>query len=59
MKKNQKIGIIVFAVAMLMAVAVFYSVKGNKNGLTEPEAISLLKDAYPEFKNLSRRGDSI
>ncbi len=51
MKQNQKIGIIVFVVVVLMAVAVFYTANGNKSGLTESEAISLLKAAYPEYKN--------
>jgi hypothetical protein len=36
---------------MLMAVSIFYLINSNKNGLTESEAISLLKAAYPEFKN--------
>jgi len=51
MNKNQYICIIVFVVVMLVAVPIFYSVNNNKNGLTESEAISLLKTAYPEFKN--------
>ena len=36
---------------MLVAVPIFYLVDKNKNSLTEVEAISLLKAAYPEFKN--------
>jgi len=51
MKQNQKMGIIVFVIVMLVAVAAFYTVNGNNRGLTESEAISLLKVAYPEFKN--------
>ena len=51
MKKSQKIVIIVFVVVMLTAVPIFYLININKNGLTESEAISLLKAAYPEFKN--------
>jgi len=51
MSKNQYICIIVFVVVMLVAVPIFYLVDNNKNGLTESEAISLLKAAYPEFKN--------
>jgi hypothetical protein len=35
---------------MLVALPIFYLVD-NKNGLTESEAISLLKTAYLEFKN--------
>jgi hypothetical protein len=51
MKKRQNICIIVFVVVILMAVPIFYLINSNKNGLTESEAISLLKAAYPEFKN--------
>jgi len=51
MSKNQYICIIVFVVVMLVAVPIFYLVDNNKNGLTESEAISLLKAAFPEFKN--------
>ena len=51
MSKTQYICIIVFVVVMLVAVPIFYSVDNNKNCLTESEAISLLKTAYPEFKN--------
>ena len=51
MKTNQKIVIIVFVIFMLLTVPIFYSINRNKNGLTEFEAISLLKAAYPEFKN--------
>jgi hypothetical protein len=36
---------------MFVAVPIFYFVDSNKNDLTESEAISLLKAAYPEFKN--------
>jgi hypothetical protein len=57
MKKRQNICLIVFVVVMLTAVSVFYLINSNfcfmnsnKNGLTESEAISLLKTAYPEFK---------
>jgi len=51
MKKSQKIVIIVFVVVMLTTVPIFYLMNSNKNGLTESEAISLLKAVYPEFKN--------
>ena len=51
MKKSQSICIIVFVVVMLTAVPIFYLININKNGVTESEAISLLKTAYPEFKN--------
>jgi hypothetical protein len=57
MKKRQKFCVIVFVVVMLMGVSIFYLmnsnfcfINSNKNGLTESEAISLLKAAYPEFK---------
>ena len=36
---------------MLMSILIFYLVNSNNNSLTESEAISLLKAAYPEFKN--------
>jgi len=51
MRQKQKIGIIVFVVVMLVAFAAFYTANGNKSDLTESEAISLLKVAYPEYKN--------
>ncbi len=51
MNKNQKICIIIFVIVMFVAVPIFYFVDSNKNDLTESEAISLLKAAYPEFKN--------
>ena len=52
MNKNQHICIIVvFVVAMLVVVSIFFLRDGNKNDLTESEVISLLKVAYPEFKN--------
>jgi len=49
MNKNYYFWFIVFVVVMLVAVLIL--VEGNKNGLTESEAISLLKAAHPEFKN--------
>ncbi len=51
MKKRQNICVIVFVVVMLMAVSICYLINSGKNDLTESEAISLLKAAYPEFKN--------
>ncbi len=51
MKNKQKIVIIVFAIVMLIVIPVFYLSNSNKNSLTESEAISLLKAAYPELKN--------
>jgi hypothetical protein len=51
MKTDQKIVIIVFVIVMLLNVPIFYSINSHKNGLTESEAVSLLKGAYPEYKN--------
>ena len=51
MSKKQYVYIIVFVVVMLLAVPIFFLVDSKKNGLTESEAISFLKSAYPEFKN--------
>ena len=51
MRKTQKIGILALVVAILMAVSALYLVNNKKTDLTESEAISLLKAAYPEFKN--------
>ena len=50
MKKNQKIGILSLAIVILMAVSILILVN-NKTNLTESEAISILKAAYPEYKN--------
>ena len=51
MRKTQKIGILGLITAILMAVSILYLVNNNKTDLAESEAISLLKAAYPEFKN--------
>jgi hypothetical protein len=51
MNKTQKIAIIASTIVMLVAIPIFYLISSNKNGLSESEAISLLKAAYPEFKN--------
>jgi hypothetical protein len=51
MRKTQKIGILALAVIILFAVSLLYLVNNNKTDLTESEAISLLKVAYPEFKD--------
>ena len=51
MKKIQKIGVLALVVVMFVAVSIFYFVRNKTNtDLTESEAISLLKAAYPEFK---------
>ncbi|HJW65863.1 MAG TPA: hypothetical protein VJ507_03670 [Candidatus Bathyarchaeia archaeon] len=51
MKKIQKISVLALVVVMLVAVSIFYLVRNKTNtDLTESEAISLLKAAYPEFK---------
>ena len=36
---------------MLIGIPIFYLNNSNKKSLSESEAISLLKAAYPEFKN--------
>ena len=51
MKKKQRIGIIVLVTVLLIAVPIFYLTYSNKKILSESEAISLIKAAYPEFKN--------
>ena len=52
MKKIQKIGILALVFVILIAVSILCLVRNNnKTDLTESEAISLLKAAYPEFKN--------
>jgi flagellar basal body-associated protein FliL len=51
MKRIQKIGILALVVAILMAASILYLVNNNKTDLTESEAISLLKAAYPESRN--------
>ena len=51
MKKIQKIGILALVFVILIAVSILCLVRNNnKTDLTESEAISLLKAAYPEFK---------
>src|SRR4030067_2774150 len=51
MKKIQKIGVLALVVVMFVAFSIFYLVRNKTNtDLTESEAISLLKAAYPEFK---------
>ena len=51
MRRTRKIGILALAVAIFIAVSTVYLVNNNKTDLTESEAISLLKNAYPEFKD--------
>ena len=52
MKKIQKIGILALVFVILIAVSILCLVRNNnKTDLTESEASSLLKAAYPEFKN--------
>jgi len=50
MKKTQT-SILALSVALLIAFSIFYSLNNNKTALSESEAISLLKAAYPEYKN--------
>jgi hypothetical protein len=52
MKRIKKFGVLALVVVMLVAISIFYLVRNKNNtDLTESEAISLLKAAYPEFKN--------
>jgi hypothetical protein len=51
MNKKQRIGVIVLVTVLLIAVPIFYLTYSNKKILSESEAISLIKAAYPEFKN--------
>ena len=51
MKKIQKNAVLAILVLTIMASSIFFLVNNNKSVLTESEAISLLKAAYPEFKN--------
>ena len=52
-KKNkiQKIGILAFIVIVLVAISTLHFMNNSKIVLKESEAISLLKAAYPEYKN--------
>lgn len=51
MKKIHEIGVFALVVVMLVAVSILYIVRNNnKTDLTESDAISLLKAAYPDFK---------
>jgi hypothetical protein len=51
MNKIQKIGILAFIVIVLVAISTLYFFNNSKIALKESEAISLLKDKYPEYKN--------
>jgi ABC-type transport system involved in Fe-S cluster assembly fused permease/ATPase subunit len=51
MKNAQKIGTLTLVILILIAAYMLYSSNNNSTDLTDSEAISLLKDAYPEFKN--------
>ena len=51
MKNAQKIGALTLVISILIAAYILYSVNNNSTDLTKSEAISLLKAAYPEFKN--------
>jgi hypothetical protein len=51
MNKRQNIGIIVLVTVLLIAIPIFYLTYSDKKSLSESEAVSLLKAAYPEFKN--------
>ena len=49
MKKNRHIWIAGFAAVIL--IVVFFLAKTNESRLTESEAVSVLKNAYPEFRD--------
>jgi hypothetical protein len=51
MNKIQKIGVLTLIVLFLVAVPTLYSMNNNRIVLTKSEVISLLKTAYPEYKN--------
>ena len=51
MNKIQKIGILAFIVIVLVAISTLYFLNNSKIALKESEAISLLKEKYPEYKN--------
>ena len=51
MKNAQKIGALTLVIFILIAAYILYSFNNNSTDLTKSEAISLLKAAYPEFKN--------
>ena len=51
MKNIQRIAVLASIIVVLMAVPILYLTFSKKNVLSESEAISLVKAAYPEFKN--------
>jgi len=51
MNKIQKIGVLTLIVLFLVAVPILYLMNNNRVVLTKSEVISLLKTAYPEYKN--------
>ncbi len=51
MKKNQYLYVIVFLVVLIIAGPIIYLIKNGSNKLTESKAISILKNAYPEYQN--------
>jgi hypothetical protein len=51
MNKIQKIGILAVIVIVLVAISILYFFNNSKIALKESEAISLLKEKYPEYKN--------
>jgi hypothetical protein len=51
MNKIQKIGVLTLIVLFLVAVPTLYLINNNRIFLTKSDVISLLKAAYPEYKN--------
>ena len=51
MKNIPKIGVLALVISILIAGYILYSVNNNTTDSTKSDAISLLKAAYPEFKN--------
>jgi len=51
MKKNQYLYIILVVIVLALIGSIIYFNNISNSNLTESESISLLKNAYPEFKN--------
>ena len=51
MKNIPKIGVLTLVISILIAGYILYSINNNTTDSTKSDAISLLKAAYPEFKN--------
>ena len=51
MKKNQYLYIVLLLIVLVLVGYIIYSNNSNNSNLIESEAISILKNAYPEFEN--------